>query len=124
MADNKQPILNDAAYNVTKNVVTLLIPALGVFYATVAGIWNLPFSVEVTGTLAAIATLLGVLLKIAANQYAKAPEQNAGTVVVNTTDPLVPDVDATVKIPADVLKGTNTVTLKVLDQSGVAGRDF
>lgn len=128
MADTtKTPVLSNGAYDVIKDVVTMFIPALGVFYASIAAIWNLPFSVEVTGTLAAIATILGVLLKVAANQFAKTPENNAGTVVVNTTDPTVPDVHANVQIPMDQLKGANTVTLKVLDQSnptGEPGRDF
>lgn len=117
MAETKKPVLGNTAYDLAKDSATLFIPAVGVFYATVAAIWGLPYPVEVTGTLAAVATLLGVFLKISTNQFAKAPENNAGTVVVNTGDPTVPDVSTNVSIPIETLKGTDSVTLKVVDLS-------
>lgn len=123
MAETK-PVLGNASYDVAKDVATLYLPGIGVFYATLAAIWGLPYPVQVTGTVAAIATLLGVFLKISTTQYNKLPSNNAGTVVVNTTDPTVPDVSTQVNLALSELKDAETVTLTVVDQSeqnGVGG---
>lgn len=71
--------LNNKAYDVVKDVVTLVLPATATLYATIAGIWGLPFSVEVVGTSAAVATFLGAVLKINTVKFAK-----ENTMVQNT----------------------------------------
>lgn len=83
----KNPILNNKSYDIAKDVVTLYLPALATFYAGVAAIWGLPFSTEIVGTIAALVTLLGVVLKISSNRYANQPLPTDGEIVVNYTDP-------------------------------------
>lgn len=112
-----KPILGNTTYDIAKDAATMWLPGLGVFYTTLATIWGLPYPIEVAGTVAAIAALLGVFLKISTTQYAKAPENNAGTIVVNTSDTTVPDVMTSVRIPVAQLKGVDSVTLKVVDAS-------
>lgn len=61
--------LNNETYDLTKKVVQLVLPALGVLYVTLAQIWDLPRAEEVAGTLAGIATFLGVLLGLSSKSY-------------------------------------------------------
>lgn len=53
------------------NKVQRWLPALGVFYLTVANIWNLPGGDQVNETVIAIATLLAATLEISSNIYHK-----------------------------------------------------
>lgn len=63
--------LSNKQYDVAKDLVTVVLPALATLYATIAGIWGLGFSVEVVGTAAAITTFLGVALKINSSSFKK-----------------------------------------------------
>lgn len=57
-------VLSQRAYDLLKDAQMMLLPAIGAFYATMASIWHWAYSIEIIGTLAAFAVLLGVLLKI------------------------------------------------------------
>lgn len=62
--------LSNRAYELFKWLVQILLPAIGVFYATVATIWNLPYADAVMATSAALALLLGSMLKVSSANYA------------------------------------------------------
>ena len=47
------------------------LPALGLFFLSIAMIWGFPFADEINQTIAALATLLGTLLEISTAQYLK-----------------------------------------------------
>lgn len=117
----EKAVLGASTYDIAKDVATLYIPGLAVFYTGFAQVWGLPYAVQIATTLGLVAGLLGVFLKISSNQFAKLPTNNAGSIVVNTTNPNVPDVSTSVNIPLDALKGADTVTLKVVDASGTYG---
>lgn len=61
--------LNNTAYDVAKDAVTLWLPALATFYVLLAGLWDLPKPNEITGTLTGLATFLGVVLKVSTSSY-------------------------------------------------------
>jgi hypothetical protein len=61
--------LNNTAYDIAKEAATLWLPAGGTLYATLAAIWGLPAPVEVVGTIVAVNTFLGVVLKISTSSY-------------------------------------------------------
>jgi len=63
--------MSNKTYDVLKYIAQILIPALGVFYAALSKIWGFPYAVEIVGTLAAVDTFLGALLKISTDQYNK-----------------------------------------------------
>lgn len=86
-SDLKRPLLGQTTYDIAKDAVTIWLPAAALFYSTMASIWNWPFSTEVTASVAAIVTFLGVVLKISSNQYAKREQAYDGALVVNETDP-------------------------------------
>lgn len=47
------------------------LPAIGVFYLTIAKIWTLPWGSEINETVVAIATLLAALLEVSSARYYK-----------------------------------------------------
>lgn len=61
--------LNNTAYDVAKEAVTLWLPAAATFYVLLAGLWDLPKPNEITGTLTGLATFLGVVLKVSTASY-------------------------------------------------------
>ena len=63
--------MSNAAYDVLVYIAQIVLPALGTLYAALSGIWGLPCGEQVVGTIAAVDTCLGTLLKISSAQYKK-----------------------------------------------------
>ena len=63
--------LKNRVYDALKWVAQLLLPALGALYFALAQIWGFPYGEEIVGTLAAVDTFLGAVLKISTVQYNK-----------------------------------------------------
>lgn len=63
--------LSNKYYDIAKDFVTVVLPALATLYATIASIWGLDFSIEIVGTVSAIATFLGILLKVNSVSFKK-----------------------------------------------------
>jgi hypothetical protein len=57
-------------YDLLKALAQIYLPALGTLYFALAGIWGLPAAEQVTGSVLAIDTFLGVVLGISAANYA------------------------------------------------------
>ena len=62
--------LSNRVYDILKWIALILLPALATFYAAIAAVWGLPYTEQVVGTITAVDTLLGTLLKISADKYA------------------------------------------------------
>lgn len=73
--------LSNKRYDNIKFFVTIVLPALGVLYASLALFWGFPKVEEVVGSITAIALFLGVVLKISSNNY-EDPTQSVGNFVV------------------------------------------
>ena len=63
--------MSNKVYDLLKNITQLILPALGTFYFSLADIWHLPFATEIVGTITALVTLFGVVLKIESVKYNK-----------------------------------------------------
>lgn len=63
--------ISDKTYDTLKWVALLLLPALGTLYFALAGIWGLPYGEQIVGTITAVDTFLGAILKISTNTYEK-----------------------------------------------------
>lgn len=63
--------LNNKVYDILKWIAMIVLPALGTLYFTLAGIWGLPYGEQVVGTITAIVTALGTILKISTAKYNK-----------------------------------------------------
>lgn len=66
---------NDKLYDIL-NKLQRWFPALGIFYLTLAGIWDLPYGDQINETIVAIATLLAATLEISTVIYHKAQKTN------------------------------------------------
>ena len=61
--------MSNKVYDILKYIAQIVLPALGTLYFALAQIWNLPYGEEIVGTITAIVTFLGVVLKISSNKY-------------------------------------------------------
>ena len=61
--------LNNKVYDVLKWICLICLPALAVFYFTLAKIWGLPYEAEIPATINAIAVLIGALIGISHINY-------------------------------------------------------
>lgn len=66
--------MSNKTYDVLKWIASVVLPALGTMYFTLAGIWGLPYGEQVVGTITAVDTALGVALGISSAQYKKKAE--------------------------------------------------
>ena len=65
-------MMNNKTYDVLKWVAQYLLPALATLYFAIAQVWGLPYGEQIVGTITAIDTFLGVILRISTAQYNKA----------------------------------------------------
>lgn len=69
--EEKSMKMTNKTYDVLKWIALILLPALATFYAAIAAVWGLPYTEQVVGTITAVDTLLGTLLKISSDNYKK-----------------------------------------------------
>lgn len=63
-------------YDILKWFCLIALPACSTLYWSLANIWDWPYAEQVTGTIAAVGTFLGVLLGISTHAYyAETPAQ-------------------------------------------------
>lgn len=67
-------MMSNKTYDILKYIAQIVLPALGTLYFALAGIWGFPYGEQIVGTIAAIDTFLGALLKISTNIYVKNKE--------------------------------------------------
>lgn len=63
--------LSNEMYDRLKWIAMILLPAVSVLYLALAGLWNLPYPEQISGTVMAIDTFLGAILGISTNNYNK-----------------------------------------------------
>lgn len=61
--------MSDKTYDTLKFIAQIVLPAAGAFYFALAGIWGLPYSEQIVGTITAVDAFLGALLGISTAQY-------------------------------------------------------
>ena len=64
-------MVNNKVYDALKFTAQILLPAIATLYFTLASIWGLPYAEQIVGTITAVDTFLGVVLKISTDQYNK-----------------------------------------------------
>ena len=114
----RRPLLSDRQFNFLRRLVELFLPACGAFYYTLAEIWSLAYAGEVVGTIAAVTTLLGVLLVVLRSNYDKSDTKYDGDLVIEeTADPEEPNLmRLEVDTPLDMIPGQPELRLKVKPQ--------
>lgn len=67
---------SNKVYDILKWVCLIVLPACSTLYFTLSGIWHLPYGEQVTGTLAAISTFIGILIGVSTKSYYKEGKKN------------------------------------------------
>lgn len=73
-------MLKNKVYDVLKWVTIMCLPALGLLYSTLAGIWGFPYGEEIQKTFYAVQTFLGALLGISTYNYYKNKNEDYDTI--------------------------------------------
>lgn len=59
--------MSNKTYDVLKYIAQIVLPALGTLYFALASIWGFPYAEQVVGTITALDTFLGVILKVSSD---------------------------------------------------------
>ena len=63
--------MSNETYDVLVWIAQVILPGLGTLYAALSGIWGLPYGEQILGTIVAVDTFLGGVLKYSNKQYKK-----------------------------------------------------
>lgn len=61
--------MSNRLYDILKTVCTIILPALATFYASLSGIWGLPYTEQIVGTITAVDLLIGAVIGISSANY-------------------------------------------------------
>lgn len=106
--------ISNKTYDVLSNTVKLVLPAFGTLYFTLASVWGLPYGDQVVGSLAAIATFLGIALAVLKRGWTAEMD---GSIVVDQTDPAKDVYSIELNAPLEELTASNSVSLKVVSEN-------
>lgn len=67
--------MSNKTYDILKYIAQVVLPALGTLYFALAGIWGFPYGEQIVGTITAVDTFLGVLLRISSNNYYRGDDE-------------------------------------------------
>ena len=63
--------MSNKVYDILKYIAQIVLPAIATLYFALAGIWGFPYGEQIVGTITAIDTFIGCLLKFSADKYYK-----------------------------------------------------
>lgn len=61
--------MSSKTYDILKYIAQVVLPAVGTLYFALASIWGFPYGEQIVGTITAVDTFLGVLLKLSSDKY-------------------------------------------------------
>lgn len=105
-------LLNDQQYFLLNALAVIILPAVGTLYFALAQIWGLPSAEEVVGTIVAVDTFLGILVKVGETSYNNSESRFAGAInVAEQPDKTVYSLD--LNHPVEELTNKDQVTFRV-----------
>lgn len=75
--------LKGKTYDILRWVVQIVLPAIAALYFGLSGVWDLPFTKEIVGTVVAVNVYLGVLIGISNIQYQTAKVRELNILATN-----------------------------------------
>jgi hypothetical protein len=97
-------------YDFLKSLAQIWIPGIATLYFTLAQIWGIPFATEVVGSLTAIDTFLGVILRVSTGKYSPPSD---GAVLYDQADPDKERLVLNITTPLADVAGKDHILLKV-----------
>lgn len=116
LVKSKTPLLADSTYSKLKHTATIILPALAALYIALSQVWHFPKVEEVAGSIAALNTFIGLLLKVSTKSYET--EKYSGDLVVAEGEDGQKDFVLALNSAAhaDALTDKNEATFKVITQ--------
>jgi hypothetical protein len=111
-------MLSNRVYDLLNVIAIFWIPAISTFYFTISSLWGLPNTEAIVGSMAALATFLGTLVRMSKKSY-NANDNNFDG-VINVTMPTPDSTLYSLELngdPADINKMKN-MNFKVNPYSG------
>jgi hypothetical protein len=105
-------LLSDGWYNRLMPVAQIWLPALAVFYISIAPLWGLPKQEEVAGTIMALNLLLGAVLGISNKQY-KNSDARFGGVIDVVPNRETGNTDLNVSLDTETVATKDEVVVKI-----------
>ena len=68
--------MSDKVYDILKYVAQIVLPALAALYIALASLWGWGYMEQVAGTITAVDTFLGALLRLTKSKYDKEDKNN------------------------------------------------
>lgn len=109
----KDHLLTNKLYNIIKFLAMTLLPAAGTLYFTLSGLWGLPNTEQVIGSITAVDLFLGVLLGISSNSYKYSSAKYDGTIEVDKADTGKTMFTLALDTPTDELEDKEEVVFNV-----------
>lgn len=101
-------VLNDKLYKILKWVGLIVTNGLTALWLAIAKAWNLPYTVEIGTTIAAIGAFIGLVVKVSDGNY-----HGDGEMVINDEDPEKDVYTLQLNTPIEDLGDKKTITFKV-----------
>lgn len=79
-------LLSNNAYDALKKSVQIILPGAATLYVGLSEFWNLPNAASVSGSIALVATFLGLILGVSSKQYNKTEGTPDADLVVSEVD--------------------------------------
>lgn len=95
--------ISNKFYDILKILALLVLPGLASLYFGISGIWGLPYSEQVVGTILAVAAFLGTILGLSVIKYNKA--QTKKKIKKYVQKPMTDFVQAKLSTYSPVLSG-------------------
>ena len=68
--------MSDKVYDILKYVAQIVLPAVATLYIALASLWGWGYMEQVAGTITAVDTFLGALLRLTKSKYDKEDKTN------------------------------------------------
>ena len=68
--------MSNKVYDILKYVAQIVLPSLATLYIALASLWDWGYIEQVTGTITAVDTFLGALLRLTKSKYDKEDKTN------------------------------------------------
>ena len=78
--------MNDKVYDILKRLVQIVLPAFGVFYMSIGAAWDLPATNQVSDTIIAVCTFIGVALSLGSRSYNKSDAKYDGALDITQNE--------------------------------------
>lgn len=87
MAESEQRMFfTNRLYDKLKFIALIFLPALATLYVALDGFWHFGYSTQIVGTITALDTFLGLVLRVSTTQYYKSGSNFVGEVTVTPED--------------------------------------